>query len=304
MSKQDIETVGSVIRDLDISGGSGLRPELRGKLYRCSGLIEGLGSVVVAFSGGVDSSFLLAFAAEVLGTEHVLAAMSVSASQPRRESRDGRALTERLGVEMVEVKTCELSDPAYSANPPRRCYHCKKHLFESLWQVAGERGFAAVAAGSNADDTGDFRPGLEAARELGVSEPLMQAGLTKQDVRDASKAIGLETWSKPASACLASRVPYGSEITPRRLERIERGEEVLKLLGFDSCRLRDHDNLARIEVPPDSLPRVLEYRERIVGSLTSAGFTYVTLDLRGLRSGSMNEVLRRSQPTVAADSQM
>ncbi|MFP3937641.1 MAG: ATP-dependent sacrificial sulfur transferase LarE [Phycisphaerae bacterium] len=272
---------------------------LEGKLEHCAGLIKGLGRVVVAFSGGVDSSFLLAFAAEVLGRDNVLAVMSVSASQPRRARRDGRSLAERLGVEMVEVETAEFSDSAYRSNPPRRCYHCKRHLFEALWVLARQRGFQAVAAGSNADDSGDYRPGLEAAREQGVSEPLMEAGLTKQDVRDASRAMGLETWSKPASACLASRVPYGSEITPDRLGRIERSEEILADMGFCRCRVRDHDGLARVEVPPESLERALEHRERIVRSLISTGFTYVTLDLQGLRSGSMNAALSRTTDAPA-----
>lgn len=281
-------------KTLDTSGGSdfsGLPPELRRRIEHCRGHLARLGGVVVAFSGGVDSSLLLALAAETLGVEEVLAAMSVSASQPSRERRQGRLLAGQLGVELVEIRTCELSDPEYSANPPRRCYHCKRHLFEALWRLAEQRGISAVAAGANADDVGDFRPGLEAGHELGVHEPLMAAGLTKSDIRLTSRAMGLPTWSKPASACLASRVPYGSEITSQRLARIERGEDFLKDMGFDSCRLRDHGELARIEVPAESLARVMLHRERIVRSLKSAGFVYVTLDLQGLRSGSMNETL-------------
>ncbi|MGC9455677.1 MAG: ATP-dependent sacrificial sulfur transferase LarE [Phycisphaerae bacterium] len=276
-----------------------LPPALCGKLDHCAGLIASLGRVVVAFSGGVDSSFLLAFAADVLGSDNVLAAMSVSPSQPQRARREGRDLASRLGVEMVEVETAEFSDRAYRSNPPRRCYHCKRHLFESLRRIARAGGFQAVAAGSNADDSGDYRPGLEAARELGVAEPLMQAGLTKQDIRRASRAMGLPTWTKPASACLASRVPYGSEITPNRLGRIERSEELLAGMGFRTCRVRDHDGLARVEVPPESLERAVRDRERIVRLLISAGYTYVTLDLQGLRSGSMNAALNR--PPAAAE---
>jgi uncharacterized protein len=191
---------------------------------------------------------------------------------------------------MVEIYTCELDDADYAANAPDRCYHCKQELFTQLKVLADERGFAAVVAGANADDTGDFRPGLAAGRELGVRNPLLEAGLTKQEIRTASQAMELETWDKPAMACLASRIPYGSPITAERLERVEQAEYILKDLGFAQCRVRDHDTLARIEVPLEKLSHALRLRETITTALKAVGYVFVALDLQGFRSGSMNEM--------------
>ena len=270
---------------------SGLDPQLQAKLSACLEHLRTLGRVVVAYSGGVDSTLLLALAVRALGSDSVLAAVGISPSLPDRELREGRALAEGIGAQLVEIPTAELDDPNYAANPERRCFYCKSELFTLLRKAADERGFDVVVSGANADDTGDFRPGLDAGAQLGVVNPLMDAGLTKTEIRTISKAIGLATWDKPAMACLASRIPYGQGVSSEKLARIEQGEYVLKDLGFVQCRLRDHDTIARIEVPADDIPRAVELRETIVAKLKSLGYAYVTLDLQGFRSGSMNETI-------------
>jgi pyridinium-3,5-biscarboxylic acid mononucleotide sulfurtransferase len=270
--------------------------EARERYEACCRIIRELGSVVVPFSAGVDSTLLVALAREVLGREKVLAAIGVSASLPKRERLAARNLAARIDVELVEVLTSEMQDPDYVANPPDRCYFCKRGLFLRLRDLAAARGFAVLASGANADDTGDFRPGLRACAELGVRSPLLEAGLTKADIRAASHAMGLPTWDKPARACLASRVPYGEAITPATVFRIEQAEYVLQDLGFAQCRVRDHGVVARIEVPEAALDRAVIHRDAITRALRGLGYTYVALDLAGFRSGSMNQVLR-GQPT-------
>jgi len=270
---------------------SGLDPQLQAKLAACREHLHTLGRVVVAYSGGVDSTLLLALAVRALGSENVLAAVGISPSLPDRELQDGRALAGQIGAQLVEIQTAELDDPNYAANPERRCFYCKSELFGLLGKLAIERGFDVVASGANFDDTGDFRPGLEAGAKLGVVNPLMDAGLTKSEIRTISKAIGLATWDKPAMACLASRIPYGQGVSSEKLARIEHAEYVLKDLGFVQCRVRDHDTIARIEVPADDIPRAAELRETIVGKIKALGYAYVTLDLQGFRSGSMNETI-------------
>jgi uncharacterized protein len=265
--------------------------DLNLKLDRCCAIVRDQGRLAVAFSGGTDSTLLLALSARTLGADNVLAAVGVSPSLPERELGEARALAEGLGVALVEIHTREMDDPDYATNPTDRCFHCKTELFTQVARAAGQRGFAVMASGANVDDLGDYRPGLLAGENLGVINPLMEASLDKQDIRAASRALGLPTWDKPAQACLASRIPYGQGITPEKLLRIERGEEALKAMGFATCRLRDHGDVARIEVPADQIARAVELRGSIVEAIGELGYAYVTLDLKGFRSGSLNETL-------------
>ena len=272
---------------------NGLDEQLRQKIVASREILKSCGSVVVAFSGGVDSTFLLALAVETLGSEKVLAVMGISGSLAQREQDAGQRIAHQIGAEFCEIETNELTDPRYAANPPERCYYCKAELFGRLKQLADERGYSTIVSGANADDRGDFRPGLQAGEELGVRRPLMEAELTKSDIRTASRAMGLETWDKPAMACLSSRIPYGQEVTPTKLARIEKAEYILKDLGFTQCRVRDHDEMARIEVVQADIPRLLELRESIVAPFKELGYVYVTVDMQGFRSGSMNEAIGR-----------
>ncbi len=249
------------------------------------------GTVVVAFSAGVDSTFLLALAVRALGPQKVLAAIGISPSLGQRQLEQGRVLAGQIGAELVEIPTDELNNPKYTANPAERCFFCKSDLFTRLRALATSRGLSAISSGANADDAGDFRPGLRAGRELGVVNPLMDAGLTKADIRQASRAMGLPTWDKPAMACLASRIPYGQEITAERLARVEQAEDILKDIGFRQCRVRDHGTVARLELPSEEFDKLLEQRNVITDLLKRVGYAYVALDLLGFRSGSMNEVL-------------
>ncbi len=265
--------------------------DLDKKLAVCLETIGGLGRVVVAFSAGVDSALLLALAVEALGPANVLAAVGVSPSLPGEELRDAGRIAARIGVELVEVPTGELDDPRYAANPAERCYFCKHDLFGRLGEMAKLRGFDVILSGANADDTGDFRLGMRAGLELGVRSPLMEAGLAKAEIRQLSLRRNLPTWDKPAMACLASRVPYGQPITTERLGRIEQAERAIHELGFRQVRVRDHDKVARIEVPAEDLPRLLALRIQVATAMKQAGYAYATMDLLGFRSGSSNEVL-------------
>ncbi len=266
---------------------------LDAKLERMSEQLRSMGKVAVAFSAGVDSTFVLKVAVDVLGCDRVLAATGKSDSLAAKEFDQCVALAASLGVEHVVIETDEFDNPNYLANPSNRCYFCKTTLYERTAELAQRRGFDVVVNGTNADDLGDWRPGLAAADEFAVRSPAAEAGLTKQDIRTLSERMGLPTHDKPASPCLSSRVRYGEQITPEKLRMIESCEAFLHGLGMVECRVRHHGDLARIEVPPDQIARVAEasVREAIRDHFREAGYTYVTLDLLGFRSGSMNEVI-------------
>jgi uncharacterized protein len=257
-----------------------------------------LGSVLVAYSGGVDSSLLLKIALSALG-DNALAVIAKSATYPAGELSDAVKLAEQLGARYLVIDTDELSDQRFRSNPPERCYYCKLELFGKLREVADARGLRWVADGSNHDDLKDVRPGSKAAAELGVVSPLKDVEMTKSEIRQLARNLGLPTWSKPAQACLASRFPYGSEITPTRLEKVASAEEGLRGLGFSQVRVRVHGNVARVEVVPEELDRFLtpELRARTVELLKEAGFLYVSIDLEGYRTGSMNEPL--NEPSIS-----
>jgi uncharacterized protein len=249
-------------------------------------------SLIIALSGGADSAYLAWATHQALGAR----ALSVTALSPSYSAHDRSIVEEfvkKQGVRHEFIETHEIENPAYRANAADRCYFCKDELFSALDELAHTRGFAAVAYGVNADDTLDFRPGHRAAAEHQILTPLLDAGLNKPEIRLLSHRAGLSTWDRPASACLASRLPYGTEVTPERLGLVERGEATLRALGFRQFRVRLHDKLARVEISPDEMPRALtpEMAAAIAGRLKAAGFTYVTLDLQGYRQGSLNETL-------------
>jgi uncharacterized protein len=261
---------------------------LEGKLARLEAILAEMGGVVIGMSGGVDSVLLAKVAQVVLG-ERALAVTADSPSLPRRELREAAEQARLAGIRHLVIKTSEVEDPQYAANPTNRCYFCKSELFTRLSALAAERGLRWVAYGENIDDLGDHRPGAQAAAERQVRAPLKEAGLTKADIRALAQRYGLPVWDKPAFACLGSRFPYGTAITPAKLAQVEAAEDVLWELGLRQFRVRHHDDLARIEVDPADMPLLIEHAGEVVSRVRSAGFRHVTLDLAGYRRGSVNE---------------
>jgi pyridinium-3,5-biscarboxylic acid mononucleotide sulfurtransferase len=256
--------------------------------------IAQLGSVAVAFSGGTDSTLVLACSLKVLGSEHVLAITADSPTLPRSELAEAQALVQEMGAKHLVIKTDEIHDERFAANNAERCFYCKQDLFIQMRQVADHEGYKHLVYGATADDMVDYRPGMRAAREAGAIAPLLEAGLTKQDVRDLSQQMGLRTWNKPSMACLSSRFPYGIAITPEGLARVESAEAFLRQdLGFRQVRVRDQKAVARIEVEVQDLVKLVHepMRSQVIERFKALGYTYVTLNLEGFRSGSLNDVL-------------
>ncbi len=265
------------------------------KLTKLKDILKDMKSVVIAFSGGVDSTFLLKVASEVL-KGRVMAVTASSSTFPKREMNEAINFAKSIGAKHSVVNSEELNIEGFSKNPKNRCYYCKKELFSKIGQIAKKEGFDFVADGANADDTGDYRPGMDAARELGVRSPLLEAGMTKNDIRMLSKQMNLPTWDKPSFACLSSRVPYGQEITRQKLMMIDKSEQYLLDIGFRQVRVRHHGDIARIEVAPEERVKFFDLKvmDDVYKKLKEIGFNYVTLDLKGYRTGSMNEVIRRN----------
>ena len=271
---------------------AGMHAELANKQDKLLASLRGMDCVIVAFSGGTDSAYLAWAAAAALG-ERALAITADSASLPESHKRDAEEFVRRFGIRHEYVQTSEFDNPDYARNNPDRCFHCKDELFTRLGEIGRQRGIPNVVYGVNVDDTRDFRPGQQAARQHGVQAPLLDAGMTKAEIRELSRLAGLPTWDRPASACLSSRIPYGTPVTRENVKLVEEGEEALAALGFRQFRVRYHQEMVRIEIAPEELERALtvEMARRLTAIFKGLGFRYVALDLEGYRQGSLNEVL-------------
>jgi len=269
---------------------------LNSKLKKLKSILENMGSVIIAYSGGVDSTFLIKVAKDTIGN-NILAVTAKSETYPKREYEQAKKIARKLKVKHLVITTKELLNPRFIVNPANRCYYCKQELFTELKQIALEKGIDYVVDGTNCDDLKDFRPGMEAIKALGVRSPLREAGLTKKEIRGLSRKMNLDTWDKPAFACLSSRLPYGTPIDKKKLQMVGEAEDYLFKSGFKQVRVRHHNNIARIEVSPEDIEHLtsINLRRKIVKKLKEIGYHYVTLDLQGYRTGSMNEVLERNE---------
>lgn len=274
-----------------------MKAETKEKLNELKTILKGTDGVVIAFSGGVDSTFLLQVAWEVLGNK-AIAVTAHSETYPRRELEEARQFTGSHGIKHIVIETLELEIEGFADNPPDRCYYCKHELFSKLTKIAEENGLKYVLDGSNYDDRNDHRPGMRAARQLGVLSPLKEVGLTKDEIRELSKEYGLSTWDKPSFACLSSRFPYGKRITPEKLAVIGEAEDFIRDLGFRELRVRHHDSIARIEVAKADLINIVAYADQITEKLKALGFLYVTLELSGYKTGSMNYTLADEEKAI------
>ncbi|HEU5316595.1 MAG TPA: ATP-dependent sacrificial sulfur transferase LarE [Chloroflexota bacterium] len=272
------------------------------KYDRLRQIVRSLESTLVAFSAGVDSTLLLKVCVDELGPDRAVAVTAVSESYPSHELAQAKRLARDVGARHVLVDTNELADENYASNPTNRCFYCKQELFTTIFPLAEREGLKTVVYGANLDDTGDYRPGMQAAKQLGARAPLLDAEMGKPEIRAVSRLLGLETWDKPAFACLSSRIPYGERVTEEKLQQIDRAEIALVGEGFRQVRVRHHGEIARIEVPPSELSHFFEdgRNERVARALKEIGFRYVTLDLQGYRSGSLNEGLAQAMTTPAS----
>ena len=269
-----------------------MNEELQNKYNKLIDELKNCGRLAVAFSGGVDSAFLVYAAHEALG-DNLLAVTAVTQSYPQHEAADAAKILKNYGVRHAQINVDQLSIPGFCENGAERCYYCKRALFGAIMAEANKRGITLVADGANTDDENDYRPGMRATAELGVLSPLRQAGFSKQDIRDASKALDIFTWDKPSYACLASRIPYGEKITAEKLAMVEKAEQALLDMGFKEMRVRCHGNIARIEVAENDFEKAMAQRKEIAAAVKAAGFMYAALDLEGFRSGSLNAALKK-----------